>query len=156
MARYDKEQLLADWRTGEFKHQELADKYKMSRPNVARIVKDVAQDLTPILTRKIESEQELAELSDKELTSVNDRAKHIIEDAKMIRTLTKNNMVGVGAKLQDHSKLNMLDHKNAQDLIDKASITLGVNDRHAKPANIQQNTQNNTSEKVQRVFHVVE
>lgn len=156
MARYDKEQLLADWRTGGYNQQQLADKHKTSRPNVARIVKGVDKDLTSTLTRKIESEQELAELSDKELTSIDTLAKQAVEDAKMIRTLTKNNMVGVGAKLQDHSRLNMLDHKNAQELIDKASITLGVNDRHAKPASIQQNTQNNTESTVQRVFHVVE
>jgi len=146
MARFDKEQLIIDWRTGEFKHQQLADKHKTSRPNVARIVKDIEQDLTPVLTRKIESEQELAELTDKELTSVNDQAKHIIEDAKMIRLLTKNNLVGVGAKLKAHTDLNMLDHKNAQDLIDKASVTLNVNDRHAKPAQIQQNNQTSVAD----------
>ena len=148
MARYDLEQLLADWRTGGYSQQELADKHKTSRPNVARLVKGVDKDLTSTLTRKVESEQELAELTDKELTSVNEQAKQLIEDAKMIRALTKNNMVGVGVKLTNHAELSMLDHKNAQDLIDKASITLGVNERHAKPTNVQQNTQNNTVARV--------
>ena len=79
---------------------------------------------------------------------VNDAIDKLTEDAEMIRTLTKNNMVGVGAKLTNHQLLTMLDHKNAQDLIDKASITLGVNERHAKPNNVQQNTQNNTVARV--------
>lgn len=131
MPRYDKEQLLADWRTGEFKHQELADKHKMSRPNVARIVKDIPQDLASVLTHKIESEQELAELSDKELTIVDTLAKSKIEDAKMIRTMSKNNMVGLGKKLVQHEDMSISDHLAAANAIDRTSITLGVNDRHA-------------------------
>ena len=148
MARYDKEQLLADWRAGGYTQQELADKHKTSRSNVAKLVSGIEKDLITTVTKKIEIEQEIAELSDKEVTSVTEQAKQAIEDAKMIRTLTKNNMVGVGVKLTNHAELSMLDHKNAQDLIDKASITLGVNDRHAPPANIQQNTQNNTVARV--------
>lgn len=79
---------------------------------------------------------------------VNDAVDELTANEIMIRNLTNKNMAGVGVKLDNHTELNMLDHKNAQDLIDKASITLGVNERHAKPANVQQNTQNNTVARV--------
>jgi len=148
MARYDLEQLLADWRAGGYTQHQLADKHKTSRSNVAKLVKGVEKDLVTTVSRKIQVEQELANLSDKEVTSVSEQTKQAIEDAKMIRTLTKNNMIGVGIKLTNHALLTMLDHKNAQDLIDKASITLGISDRHAKPSNVQQNTQNNTVARV--------
>ena len=65
----------------------------------------------------------------------------LTEDAKMIRALTNRNMVGVSKKLEVDEELSMFDHKNAQDLIDKASITLGVNDRHAKPTQVNQTNQ---------------
>ena len=131
MAKYDKDQLLADWRAGGYTQNELAHKHKTSRSNVAKIVNGIEKDLVTTVTKKIHIEQEIAELSDKEVTSVTEQTKQAIEDAKMIRSLTKSNMIGVADKLSQYEALNMLDHKNAQDLIDKASITLKVNQRHA-------------------------
>ena len=39
--RYSKEQLLADWRAGGYTQQELADKHKTGRSNVARLVSGI-------------------------------------------------------------------------------------------------------------------
>lgn len=72
----------------------------------------------------------------RELELHNAEVSKLSKDEQMIRALTNNNMVGVGTKLKNHTELNMLDHKNAQDLIDKASITLGVNQRHANAVQI--------------------
>ena len=145
MARYDRNQLLSDWRAGGYTQQELADKHKTSRSNVAKIVNGVEKDLVTTVAKKIEVEQEIAELSNEEVTSVTEQTRQAVEDAKLIRMLTKNNMVGVANKLKAHTNLNMLDHKNAQDLIDKASITLGINQRHAnQQVNVQQNNKDRT------------
>lgn len=152
---YDREQLLADWRAGGYTQQELSDKYGTSRSNVAKLVNGVKKDLLDTVTKKIQVEQDIAALTEQEVTSVTEQTKQAIEDAAMIRLLTKNNMVGVSAKLKQHDGLSMLDHKHAQDLIDKASVTLKVNDRFSKAANIQQNMQN-VNKSVTRVFHVVE
>jgi predicted DNA-binding protein YlxM (UPF0122 family) len=48
------------------------------------------------------------------------------------------------------------DFKAIIDGVDRLSILAKINDRHAPPASIQQNTQNNTEKQITRVFHVVE
>ena len=108
----------------------------------------VLEDVRVQLEKGNKSEREL-ELHTREVNK-------LTEDAKMLRTLTKNNMVGVGVKLKHHDELSMLDHKNAQDLIDKASITLGVNARHAQAANIQQNNQAVTEIAITRAVAVAD
>jgi len=62
---------------------------------------------------------------------------HLKEDKK----LEKIN-VGDGVQKFEEVALGTSDYKNAQDTIDKASITLGVNQRHAN-SQINVNTQNN-------------
>lgn len=94
-----------------------------------------------LIANEVKVIAEKGQLNPNELEFHRQEVDRLSKDELMIRTLTKNNMVGVGKKLNDHQSLNMLDHKNAQDLIDKASITLGVNQRHAQGVNVQQNTQ---------------
>jgi len=141
MPKYDKDQLLADWRAGGYTQQELADKHGTSRSNVSKLVNGIDKDLAAIVAKRIAVEQDITGLSGKEMDSVNEQTIQAIEAGKIIQVLTRNNLDGVAVKLQNHDELSMLDHKNAQDLIDKASITLGVNARHAQAANIQQNNQ---------------
>lgn len=63
---------------------------------------------------------------------------------------TKLVKVSIGPRVQELKEVGIDsgDMKNIVDAVDKASITLGVNERHAKPANVQQNTQNNTVARV--------
>ena len=67
-----------------------------------------------------------ANLSEQQVNILDKDMARLSQDALMIRTLTKNNMVGVEEKLKNHTELSMSDHKNAQDVIDKAGVTLGM------------------------------
>ncbi|MDF1688543.1 MAG: hypothetical protein P1U35_02910 [Cycloclasticus sp.] len=67
-----------------------------------------------------------ANLSEQQANILDEDIARLNQDTLMIRTLTKNNMIGVEEKLKNHTELSMFDHKNAQDVIDKAGVTLGV------------------------------
>ena len=82
-----------------------------------------------------------ANLSEQQANILDKDVEQLSKDELMIRQLTNSNMVGVSKKLINHEELSMFDHKNAQDLIDKASVTLGVNERHSKPVQVNQNNQ---------------
>lgn len=81
------------------------------------------------------------------------------QDIIAARFIREQNAINNPPKLEEGEDLpelmSMLEVKQGIEANDRASITLGVNNRHAPPANIQQNTQNNT-ENITRVFHVVE
>ncbi len=129
--------------------QDIADKLGIDRSTIAKKAKNddwKKGKNHSLIVDEARVVAEKSQLNSQELGFHNREVERLTEDAKMIHTLTKNNMVGVGNKLRNHQSLNMNDHKAAQDLIDKASITLGVNERFAKPANIQQNTQNKMTE----------
>jgi len=107
-----------------------AKKRGVSKGDVSQLISSMASDKVSFVTLPA-TEQMLV------TKKVNKLAAH----KQIIHTMTETNLVGVGEKLKNHEELSMLDHKNAQDLIDKASVTLGVNQRHANGANIQQNNQ---------------
>jgi len=89
---------------------------------------------------------EKATKSKRELELHNEEVNKLTKNELMIRELTNDNMIGVRHKLRNHEALTMLDHKAAQDLIDKASLTLGVNERHSKPTQVSQSTQTAVTE----------
>lgn len=154
--KYDKEQLKIDWSTGEYTMRSLAHKHKVSAATVSNIVNGLEKNLEVIINKKVNAEQEIAKLNEQEVNTVNEHVNRKIEDSKMIRALTKNNMVGVAAKLKNHKELDMLAHKNAQDLIDKASITLGINQRHAPKSETNiNNTNENTQQTAVKVIKLV-
>ncbi len=62
--------IVADWRTGEFSQQELADKHKVSKGAVNKLCKGVEQDTAPIVTAGIQYRQALAAHDDRNVTAV--------------------------------------------------------------------------------------
>ena len=87
-----------------------------------------------LIADEVRIEAEKSTLSQQQLIHHDEEVERLSNDAKMIRTMSVNNMFGLGAKIAAHSKMSVVDHKNAQDAIDKASITLKVSDRHANGA----------------------
>ena len=141
MPKYDKEQLLADWKAGGYSQRQLAKKHGISTGMAAKLTKGVIKESEQLVSSLVQVNQGLAEKTEKELSAISEQVSNRLQDEEMIRRLTKNNMVGVSKKLINHEELSMFDHKNAQDLIDKASVTLGVNERHSKPVQVNQNNQ---------------
>ncbi|MBL1320111.1 MAG: hypothetical protein COA63_003490 [Methylophaga sp.] len=53
----------------------------------------------------------------------------LLSNQMMVKTLSRVNMTGIGEKLLSPEDMTINDHKIIQDTIDKASLTLGVNQR---------------------------
>ena len=154
-----KEKILADFHTGKFSQRELAKKYNASKTTIANLTKG----LSPKNDRLVEAQVSLlsaqSSLTATEMTAImtaakdeaynrglifNATQKNLAKITEMLDKNTKFEKVGVGDGVQDFEpvELNANDYKALQDAIDKASLTLGVNQRTASTtinnANVQQ------------------
>lgn len=154
-----KEKILADFHTGKFSQRELAKKYNASKTTIANLTKG----LTPKNDRLVESQISLlsaqSSLTTTEMTAImtaakdeaynrglifNATQKNLAKITQMLDKNTKYEKVGVGDGVQNFEpvELNANDFKALQDAIDKASLTLGVNQRTSSTtinnANVQQ------------------
>lgn len=142
MARkYDKDALLADYHTGIYTQRQLADRHNISPTMVNKLTKGLEKKTANLVNKKLEVIQEDKKLSVQEVNAV-DEAVHF--KAKMladIQLFTGKAMRKAG-DLLDSSDTGS-DFKAIIEGVDKLSITTGINERHAKPSQVQQNTQNN-------------
>ena len=158
--KYDKEQLLADYKTGGYTHKELAYKYKISRQMVTKILKGVDKDLEAIVADKVEVIQELAKMSGKEVAAVDEIV------AKEVDRLLKaekiddflNSGLGIAAKkavelIQDDESTMDDIAKFGKFQID-AKKGLGTLAESSKTVINNTNAQQNNGP-ITRVFHVV-
>ena len=120
---------------------------------------EVEKENAKILQRKTQLREKIATLEDYEIKYLDE----IIQDEAKIRSLlfstTALNVIRINEDLQQNIKyekvfcgdgvqnlepvkLSASDYKNAQEALDKASITLGINQRHSNNQ-INVNTQNN-------------
>nr|WP_314566544.1 hypothetical protein [uncultured Campylobacter sp.] len=154
-----KEKILADFHTGKFSQRELAKKYNASKTTIANLTKG----LTPKNDRLVEAQISLlsaqSSLTTTEMTAImtaakdeaynrglifNATQKNLAKITEMLNKNTKFEKVGVGDGVQNFEpvELNANDYKALQDAIDKASLTLGVNQRTSSTtinnANVQQ------------------
>ena len=154
-----KEKILADFHTGKFSQRELAKKYNASKTTIANLTKG----LTPKNDRLVEAQISLlsaqSSLTTTEMTAImtaakdeaynrglifNATQKNLAKITEMLDKNTKYEKVGVGDGVQTFEpiELNANDFKALQDAIDKASLTLGVNQRMSSTtinnANVQQ------------------
>lgn len=156
MAKYDKERLLADYHTGLFSQRELARKYGVSNGTVANLTNGLPKKNEQLLSKKVEVIQESRELTDIELSAIEHGVQFKLDLLKDIEHFS-NKAMQKAKELIDNADTGA-DFNAVVNGVDKLSILTKINDRHAKPAQIQQNTQNNVSEsaEIKRIFHVVE
>lgn len=80
-SKYDRDEVLADWKTGKFTERDLASKYKISPATAHNIVKGVDKTLSALISKQLEINQELAEHTEQEVSKfkqeVDERTKHI-------------------------------------------------------------------------------
>ena len=124
---------------------------------------EVEKENAKILQRKTQLREKIATLEDYEIKYLDE----LIQDESKIRSLlfstTALNVIRINEDLQQNMKyekvscgdgvqnlepvkLGASDYKNAQEALDKASITLGINQRHSNnqlTVNTQTNIQNN-------------
>nr|DAX63736.1 MAG TPA: helix-turn-helix, Psq domain [Caudoviricetes sp.] len=154
-----KEKILADFHTGKFSQRELAKKYAVSNGSVANLLKGLTPKNEHLVEAQIALLSAQAQKSEIEMSSIlstakdeaynrglifNATQKNLTRVMDMLNKNTKYEKVGVGDGVQTFEpvELNANDYKALQDAIDKASLTLGVNQRTANTtinnANVQQ------------------
>jgi len=161
----DKINLIADWKTGRFSHRSLVEKYNASKGTVGNLTKGIEPKNGQYVDAQITLLTAKSILSDEEMGAIIAVAQNEIFERGLITNATQLNLVRITQHLKDNKKLEKInigngvqnleevelgssDYKNIQDAIDKASLTLGVNQRHSsQQINVQTNTaiQNNTN-----------
>lgn len=154
-----KKLIIADYLTGKFSQRELAKKYNIALGTANKLTKN----LTPENEHYVEAEVTMISarqtLPDEQMNAIMNAAKdeaynrglifnatqkNLAKITEMLDKNTKYEKVGVGDGVQTFEpiELNANDFKALQDAIDKASLTLGVNQRAASTtinnANVQQ------------------
>lgn len=159
----EKDQLLADWKTGQYSQNDLMKKYNVSKGTVNKLCKGVEQTNKEIVTAQTRINIEMSKKNDQEVTAIN--------EAVMIQTRRANLVYGATEKLlrkidtaiehgKTYEKVNSgdgiqrlepveygsSDFKNFADAIDKASLTLGVNQRHSNATTTINNNNTNATQ----------
>ena len=154
-----KEKILADFHTGKCSQRELAKKYNASKTTIANLTKGLSPKNDRLVEAQISLLSAQSSLTTTEMTAImtaakdeaynrglifNATQKNLAKITQMLDKNTKYEKVGVGDGVQNFEpvELNANDYKALQDAIDKASLTLGVNQRTSSTtinnANVQQ------------------
>lgn len=133
--------IIADWRTGAFSYSQLADKHSISKAKVGQVCKGIEKDFHAIVDAGIQYHSGI-ENQDRRIVD----AVSAVVDAKVRIKLAVErvieNAIDKAEKLIESTDSGA-DFKAIIDGIDKATVTIGINERHAKPTQIQNNQQNN-------------
>jgi hypothetical protein len=125
------EKIVADWRTGDYTQRELAAKHRVSAGKVAGLTKDVEKDCEQIVSAGVEYYQALRGKNERIVSAI----AHVVDRKARLKGRVQD---FVDAAVERGFELigstdNGQDFKAIIDGIDKASITAGINERHAKP-----------------------
>jgi hypothetical protein len=133
----DRENILADWHTGQYSHNYLGKKYNCSHVTIGKLCKGIIPKHTSKVTAQIAINTALAGESVKEVTAINKAVEEKTRHLQFLHNLTLKNMATMAKKLDEDA--TVADHKIAQDAIHKAGQTLGVIDQFAKSGDVNVN-----------------
>ena len=145
--------IIAEWKTGIYKSKNaLAKEYKLDPKTIVRILKGIMQDNALLVESAVIVENAKKTLKNPmEITAVEKAVKTLTESESLIKNLTVKALKGIEKildkgelkkptkmKIGDIDKIEQvvyeltpIDYKNCIEGIDKASVTIGVNQRHA-------------------------
>lgn len=112
--------IVAEWRTGEYSQQELAERHKVSKGAVNKLCKGVAQDTAGIVTAGVQYQLGLAAHDDRNVTAVTEA---VDEKTKHIQFFTEAAIVNVREAMQTPCD-NQRDFKDRADTISKGKETV--------------------------------
>jgi len=156
LTEHDKKLLIADYHTNKYSQRELAKKYNISLGTVSNFTKEINPQNEHLVDAQIAILTAKAILPIEQLNAILNTAQDEIYNKNLITNATQLNLVRTMEYLSNNKKLEKVsagagvqelvevglgssDFKECQDTIDKASLTLGVNQRHS---NSQVNIQN--------------
>ena len=148
LTEHDKKLLIADYHTNKYSQRELAKKYNVSLGTVSNLTKEISPQNEHIVNAQITILTAKAILPVEHLNAILNTAQEEIYNKNLITNATQLNLVRTMEYLSKNQKLEKInvgdgvqnfepvglgadDFKYCQDTIDKASITLGINPRHA-------------------------
>ena len=141
---YDKEQLLADWKTGAFTQRQLAHKYNLSNGRIAALTKNIRKDLEEIVSSQVHAGYALSLKTEKEVSAVNEQVSIKTKHLLFIHNATLKNASVMMKKINKESLI--IDHKMAQETLNKAGEALGVLEKGGTVINNTNAQQNNPPE----------
>lgn len=166
----DELKLIADWKTGAYSQRDLSEKYNCSKGKVSQLTQGIEKAQNgQILTAQISVLSARAYLSDVEMTAIMTTAQNEIYNKGLVTNASQLNLIRTTQYLANNKKLEKIsvgdgiqqfeevglgadDFKQCQDAIDKASITLKVNERHAPKQDINLTNAQQNNENTQIVF----
>jgi hypothetical protein len=160
LSEQDKKNLIADWKTGRYSQRDLVNKYGASKGTVGNLTKGIEQKNGHVVDAQITILTAKDILPPEEMGAIMLVAQEEIYNKFLITNATQLNLVRVTEHLSNNKKLEKIgigdgiqhfeevglgasDYKAAQEAIDRASITLGISQRHA---NSQVNIQNTNAQ----------
>ena len=150
----DELKLIADWKTGAYSQRDLSEKYNCSKGKVSQLTQGIEKAQNgQILTAQISVLSARAYLSDVEMTAIMTTAQNEVYNKGLVTNASQLNLIRTTQYLANNKKLEKIsvgdgvqqfeevglgadDFKQCQDAIDKASITLKVNERHAPKSDV--------------------
>ena len=136
----DKALLIADHKTGKYSQRKLAEKYDVSLGTVSKLTKEEDKSNERFVEAQVAILEGKANLSDIEMNAVMNTAQDEIRRRNLIFNASERIVAKATLMIDEISEAQELKH--LCDTVDKASLTLGVNQRHSNQ-NINVNTQNN-------------
>lgn len=148
LTEQDKKLLIADYHTNKYSQRELAKKYNTSLGTVSNITKEINPQNEHLVNAQIAILTAKAILPFEHLNAILNTAQEEIYNKNLVTNATQLNLVRTMEYLSNNKKLEKInvgdgvqmfetvglgadDFKYCQDTIDKASITLGINQRHS-------------------------
>jgi transposase len=152
----EKKLLVADHHTGKYSQRQLAKKYNVSLGTVSKITKEIKPENEHLVNAQTSILWARAILPPEQMNAIVNAAQDELYNKGLVTNATQINIARTMEYLYNNKKLEKIsvgqgiqelvevglasdDFKQCQDAIDKASITLGVNPRHA-PKNEINNT----------------
>lgn len=150
----DELNLIADWKTGRYSQRDLASKYNCSKGKVSQLTEGIEKAKNDqVVKAQITILSAKALLSDEEMTAILNTAQEEVYNKGLVTNASQLNLIRTTQYLANNKKLEKIsvgdgiqqfeevglgadDFKQCQDAIDKASITLKVNERHAPRAEV--------------------
>ena len=169
LSDYEKLLLIADYHTNKYSQRKLAEKYNVSIGTVNNLTKEVTPQNEHLVNAQMSIISAKAILPIEQMNAILNTAqeemynKNLVTNAtqlNLVRTmeyLSKNKKlekrgVGDGVQVFEEVGLGADDFKQCQDTIDKASITLKVNERHPPKQDINLTNAQQNNENTQIVF----
>ena len=153
LSDYDKKLLIADYHTNKYSQRELAKKYNVSIGTVNNLTKEVSPQNEHLVNAQISILSAKSILPIEHLNAILNTAQEEVYNKGLVTNASQLNLIRTTQYLANNKKLEKIsvgdgiqqfeevglgadDFKQCQDAIDRASITLKVNERHAPRAEV--------------------